>query len=158
MENIFKLNCANKIMQVKEVVGKNKLLGKSEEKAERKVKISHRFVTALSVVSILGFAGIISETLVEFDANYYIESLLMFVIGIGLILEAKSKNLKSLTHGLDKNNFTHLTTVVIGCIALIAGIFSFPGIRIEAAGFLAVKGIISIIAIVVIIIQTWFVD
>ncbi|MCA9485971.1 MAG: hypothetical protein KC506_03955, partial [Nanoarchaeota archaeon] len=124
----------------------------------KKVKVSHRFVTALSIVSILGFAGIISETLIEFDANYYIESLLMFVIGFGLILEARSKNLKSLSHGLDKNNFTHLTTVVIGFIATLAGVFSFPGIRIETAGFLAIKGIISIIAVFVIIIQTWFVE
>jgi hypothetical protein len=129
-----------------------------EEKRSDKVKISHRFVTALSIVSILGFGGIVSQTLFDFNMGLYIESMLMFIIGGGLVLEAKFKNLRSLANGLNKNNFTHLTTVVIGIIAIIAGIFSFPPIRVETPGFLAVKGIISIIAIVVIIIQTWFVD
>lgn len=119
------------------------------------VKVSQKFVLALSVVSILGFAGIISETLFSFDLEHYVEALLMFVIGIGLVVEAKLKKLKSVSRGITSNNFTHLTTVTIGFIAIIAGIFSFPFLRIGAPGFLAVKGIISIIAIIMIIIHTW---
>ena len=123
-----------------------------------KVKISHRFVTALSIVSILGFLGIISQTLFDFDLSGYVEAGLMFVIGFGLVVEAKWDRIKSIRHSLNQNNFTHLTTAIIGFIAILSGIFSFPPIRVETAGFLAVKGIISIIAIVVIVIQTWVLD
>ena len=52
----------------------------------------------------------------------------------------------------------NLTTIIIGLIAIIAGIFSFPLIKIINPSFLAIKGIISIIAIAVIIIQTWIID
>lgn len=133
---------------------------KKEEDAKHssKVKISHRFVTALSIVSILGFLGIISQTLFNYDINHYIESLLMFIVGIGLVLEAKAKNLRSIASGLSNKNFTHLTTIIIGMVAIIAGVFSFPPIRIETPGFLAIKGIMAIIAVVVIVIQTWFVE
>lgn len=122
------------------------------------VRVSQKFITALAIVSILGFASIVTQTIFELDITNHVESLLMFIIGIGLILEAKIKRLKSLAKGITSNNITHLTTVVIGVIAIIAGIFSFPPIRVENASFLATKGIISIIAIIVIIIQTWIVD
>lgn len=129
-----------------------------EESAKKRVKISHRFVTALSIVSILEFLGVVSQTLFDYEIGNYMESLLMLIVGFGLILEAKAKNLSSIANGLSRNNFTHLTTIIIGVVAVVAGIFSFPQIRIEAPGFLAIKGIIAIIAIVVIIIQTWFVE
>lgn len=124
---------------------------------ERKVRVSQKFVIALSIVSILGFAGIVSQTIFNTDITAYIESLWMFVIGIGLVIEGRLKSLKSLSKKLTSNNFAHLTTVVIGIIALIAGFFSFPllKIQIENPAFTAIKGIISIIAILVIIIQTW---
>ena len=123
-----------------------------------KVRVSQKFVTALAIVSILGFFGIMSQSFFDFDSSEYIESFLMLIIGAGLIIEAKVKKLKSLSRGLTSNNITHLTTVIIGVIAIVAGIFSFPMIRIMNPSFLAIKGIISIIAIVVIIIQTWVID
>ena len=122
------------------------------------VRVSQKFVTALAIVSILGFFGIMSQSFFNFDSSEYIESLLMLIIGTGLIIEAKIKKLKSLSRGLTSNNITHLTTVIIGLIAIIAGIFSFPIIRIIHPSFLAIKGIVSIIAIAVIIIQTWIID
>ena len=122
---------------------------------EGKVNVSQKFVGALAVVSILGFLGIVSQTIFEYDLSYYIESLLMLIIGIGLIVESKIRKLKSIERGITSNNLTHLTTVIIGGIAIIAGIFSFPPIRIINPAFLAIKGIISIIAVIVIVIQTW---
>jgi peptidoglycan/LPS O-acetylase OafA/YrhL len=130
-----------------------------KEVPRRKVKASDMFVTILALVSIIGFAGIVSITLFNFDLTFYIEALLMVIIGAGLILEGQPLQLKRIKiEGLTPTNFTHLITVVIGVIALLAGIFSFPQIRIENSGFLAVKGIISIIAIIIIVIQTWIVE
>ena len=134
---------------------KEKVEKKPEECRDKKVKVSQKFITALAIVSILGFVGIISQSFFGYDASYYIESLLMFIIGIGLIVESKVKKLKSLERGLTSSNITHLTTVIIGSIAILAGIFSFPQIRFTIPGFVAIKGIIAIIAILVIAIQTW---
>ncbi|MCK5149690.1 hypothetical protein KAJ87_02085 [Candidatus Pacearchaeota archaeon] len=122
------------------------------------VRVSQKFVTALAIVSILGFLGIMSQSFFGFDSGEYIECFLMLIIGSGLIIEAKVKKLKSLSKGITSSNITHLTTVIIGLIAIVAGVFSFPLIRIVNPSFLAIKGIISIIAIVVIIIQTWVID
>ena len=126
---------------------------------KKKLKLSHRFIYALSLVSILGFVGIVSETLFNQDLRLYVESLLMFIIGFGLILESRAKSLISIREiGLTSTNFTHLITTLIGFIAIAAGIFSFPTIMIEFPGFVAIRGIISIIAIVIIIIQTWVIE
>lgn len=128
------------------------------EGKKQRVKLTHQFVTALSIVSIVGFLSVVSETLFNFDFSGYAEAALMLVIGGGMILEANFDKIKSLKHGLNSGNFTHLTTMIIGVIAILAGIFSIPQIRVETPGFLAVKGIISIIAIIVIAIQTWVID
>lgn len=125
---------------------------------EGKVRVSSKFISILSIVSILGFIGIISQTIFNFNISTYIEALWMLIIGIGIIIEAKLKKLKSLSERITPNNFTHLTTIVVGSLAIIAGIFSFPFIRIETPAFLAIKGIVSIIAIIVIILQTWIID
>jgi len=127
-------------------------------KNDRKVRISHRFVAALSIVSIVGFIGIISESIFSYDLGNYVESSLMVVIGIGLIFEAQLKKLRSLGKGLSSNNITHLTTTIVGIIAILAGVFSLPQFGYDTPSFLAVKGILSFIAIVIIVIQTWVAD
>ena len=137
---------------------KEKLL-EAPKKDDKKIKLSHRFIYALSLVSIMGFIGIVSESLFDFSLIHYVEAFLMIIIGGGLILESKTKSLISIREiGLTSNNFTHLVTVVIGIIAVLAGIFSFPQIRIETSAFIAIKGIIAIIAIIIIVIQTWIIE
>ena len=129
-------------------------------KPPKRIKASHNFVVALALVSIVGFLGIVSATLFGFDLSFYVEALLMLVIGFGLVVEGQITKFGRIKHeGLNPKNFTHLITVVIGILAIIAGAFSLPFIRIETSGFLAVKGIIAIIAvIIIIIIQTWIVE
>ncbi|MFH1377114.1 MAG: hypothetical protein ABIH25_05780 [Candidatus Woesearchaeota archaeon] len=130
-----------------------------QKKVPNKIKVSHRFVTILSIVSILGFVGIISHTLFDYNLSPYIESFWMFIIGFGITIESRFKRLQSIVNnGLTSNNFTHLTTVTIGAIAILAGLLSLPFFGINNPAFLAMKGIISIIAIVVIFIQTWIVE
>ena len=127
---------------------------------ERKTKItaSDKFVTVLALVSIIGFAGIVSYTLFEVNINSYLEPIWMTIIGIGFIIEGQFGTLKRIREeGLNPTNFTHLITLIIGVMAIISGIFSIPQIRIETTGFLAMKGILALVAIVVIIVQTWLV-
>ena len=132
----------------------------SEEKekesfANKKVNVSHVFILALAIVSILGFIGIMTESFFEFNMTTYIEALLMLIIGIALIIEAKIKSLRTLARGFNSNNFAHLVTAIIGAVAIVAGIFTFPPIAFNSPAFIAIKGILSIIAIAIIIIQTW---
>jgi len=127
--------------------------------SERKTKASHKFIMILAIISIISFLGIVSKTLFDFSLGFYIEALWMLVIGIGFLIEGQIHHLKNIrSEGLTPRNFTNLTTVVIGVIAIATGIFSLPQIRIENSGFLAVKGIVSLVAIVIIIIQTWIVE
>ena len=129
----------------------------SVKNSRKRVRVSKVFLIALAVVSILGFSGIIAETFFSIDSDYYIESLLMIIIGLALILEAKVKSLATLSKGFNSVNFPRLITIIIGVVSIIAGLFSLPAIRYESAAFVAIKGILSIIAIVIIIIQTWIV-
>ena len=132
---------------------------KKNKFSDRKVKVSESFIIALAVVSIIGFVGIVSSSLFDKNINQYTESLLMIVIGIGLIIEAEIKKLKGLKRrGITPTNFTHLTTAIIGGFALLSGVLSFPLIDFQNPSFLAMKGIVSIIAIIFIIIQTWIID
>jgi len=123
-----------------------------------KSKVSSHFVTILAIVSILGFVGIISKTLFLKDMDGITDSLLMIIIGVGLVIESSLSKLFSLKNGIDSNNFTNLITITIGIIAIIVGIIGLPFFKIENPSFFAMKGIISVIAIVIIIIQTWIVD
>ncbi|MFH1307240.1 MAG: hypothetical protein ABIH72_00110 [archaeon] len=137
----------------------NKEVSIEREIIKKRVTASHKFVSVLAIVSILGFIGIISETLFEFDAKMYVEALLMFIVGIGLVIEGQITRFKKIKiEGLTPTNFTHMVTVIIGFLAIIAGIFSIPYLRFENHAFLALKGILSIIAIIFIIIQTWLIE
>ena len=124
-----------------------------------KIKASHKFITILSIISILGFIGIVSRTLFGFDLGVHVEAFWMIIIGIGFLFETNVQSLKNISkEGLTSNNFAHLITVTIGVLAFIAGIFSLPGIMVESSAFVAIKGILSVIAIIVIVVQTWFVE
>jgi hypothetical protein len=114
-------------------------------------------VYILAFVSIIGLLGIVIKTIFVYNVDFYVESLWMLIIGLGLVIEARIKKLKSLSQGLTSNNVTYLTTIIIGLLAILTGIFSFPQIRVETPAFLAIKGIIGLIAIVFIVIQTWIV-
>lgn len=123
------------------------------------VKASHYFVLVLALVSIAGFLGIVGETLFDYNIQLYVEAFLMIIVGIGFVVEGEFTKLGRIKReGMTPKNFTQLTTVIIGLLALISGIFSFPGIRVENPGFLAMKGIVSIICIAFIIIQTWVIE
>jgi len=123
-----------------------------------KSKVSKHFVTILAIVSIIGFLGIISKTLFLKNLDGIVDSLLMTLVGIGLILESSINKLFSLRRGLDSNNFTNLITITIGIIAFVVGILSMPFFGITNPSFSAMKGILSVIAIVIIVIQTWIID
>src|SRR3989344_3829543 len=70
-------------------------------------------VIILALISILGFVGIISETIFYYDLKGIIESLWILILGTGLLIETKYQKLKSMRRGLTNENFPHMTNFVI---------------------------------------------
>jgi len=127
-----------------------------ELQKKKKPRASRNFVIALSVVSIIGFLSIMTESLFDFSFVEYIESLWLLTLGIGLVLETSIKEMAEIRKkGLTSEMLGKITMIVVGAIAIIAAVLSIPQISIQNSTFLAVKGIISILAIIFIIIQTW---
>jgi len=119
-------------------------------------KVSKAFVNVLAIISIIGFLSIVSYTLFNTNLEGYIEALWLIILGLGFIIEARPRQLIiKIRNNLKEESFTAITTLIVGALALIAGTLSMPQINIQQTSFLAVKGIMSIIAIIFIIIQTW---
>lgn len=127
---------------------------------KKRSRASRKFVIALSVVSIIGFLSIVTESLFGFSFTDYIESLWLVALGIGLILEASPKQVMNIREngGLTSDMLGKITMLVVGIFAVIAALLSLPQIYVEHATFLAIKGIISILAIIFIAIQTWITE
>jgi len=129
----------------------------SKETGKIKKKISRNFVIALSVVSIIGFASIILDSFFSINILKYMDTLWLIALGLGLIFETSLKELKSIKKKSLNSEYTgKITMVVVGSASVLAGLLSLPQIAIKNPTFLAIKGIVSILAIVIIIIQTWF--
>jgi Sec-independent protein secretion pathway component TatC len=129
---------------------------KKIQEEENTKNSSRNFVIALSLVSIVGFLSIVIESLFYIKVSEYIETIWLSILGLGLIFETTIKELKLIKiNGLTSNSLGKITMIVLGSIAIIAGFLSLPQINIQNPSFLAVKGIISILAIIFIILQTW---
>ncbi|MEM4181793.1 MAG: hypothetical protein QXX68_01405 [Candidatus Pacearchaeota archaeon] len=126
-----------------------------EKKIVKTKKIPRSFLYVLTIVSVLGFLGIASKTLFEKNIDKYIEILWLFVFGFGLLIEADLKRLFRIKKtGITSEKFRGLVTAILGCLAILTGIILLPKINIITPALLAVQGIISVIAIIFIIIQT----
>lgn len=132
--------------------------GKPGRKKDSEIKksASRNFVIALSIVSIIGFVSIVLESLFNFVISAYLETLWLVVLGTGLILESSLKDFKKVKKkGLTSEYLGKLTMIIVGGIGVIAGLLSLPQINVQHHSFLAVKGIVSLLAIIFIIFQTW---
>ena len=131
-------------------------MAKKKKVTKKESKTSTFFVSILAIVSIMGFAAIISESFFEFNITPYVDSLLLLAIGIGFIIESNPKKMFNKKGGLSSSDFPKLTTFVIGSLAIISGFLSLPLIGLQHFIFLAIKGLISIIVIIFIVVETWF--
>lgn len=123
---------------------------------EKKASEVRWFVIALSLVSIIGFLNIVFESLFDWSFANYIETLWLTILGASLILQTSVDELREIKkNGLTSEYLGKITMIIIGTIAIIAGALSLPQANLQNATFLAVKGIISLLAIIFIILQTW---
>lgn len=124
--------------------------------AQQKRKVSTRFAGVLAVISITGFLEIILTRFFGISINSYSAFLWLIIMGVGFILVSQPKSLyKTSQKKFDETSFSRLTTLVLGIIAIIAAVLSLPFININHPILSASMGIISIIAIIFIIVQTW---
>lgn len=113
-----------------------------------------KFTSILAIISIIGFLEIVSSNFFNFSFADYIEFLWLALMGVGFIIGSKPKKIHK--KNVDES-ITDITSLVIGIIAIIAGILSIPQVGINHPVFQATKGVVSVIAIIFIAIQTWIV-
>ena len=120
-------------------------------------KVTSTFLYSLAVVSILGFGAIILKSFFDIDfLTTNMSSLILIVLGFGLVFEGKIKKwLKFKRGGIQGDEITHIVTGVVGFLAIITGVID---LLIDHINIEAIKGIIAVIAVVIIIVQTWVVD
>ena len=129
-----------------------------EQEPKKRTRVSRKFVNILAIISIMGFVNIISYSLFYKNIDTYTEALLFGIMGLGFIIESSPIQLsKRIRSDLSERSFTAMTTLIVGLLSLTAGILTLPQINLQNPGFLAVKGITSIIAIMFIMIQTWII-
>lgn len=136
-------------------ITKNHKSASAREKSKKKaVGTQLKFASILAIISIIGFLEIVSSNFFNFSFGDYIEFLWLTLMGVGFIIESSPKKIH--TKKADET-VTDITSLVIGIIAIIAGILSIPQVGINHPVFQATKGVVSVIAIIFIAIQTWIV-
>lgn len=132
---------------------------KKEVKIKKeKRKVSTRFAGVLAIISITGFLEIILTRLFGVSINAYSAFLWLLIMGFGFIIVSRPKSLyESSKKKFDETSFSRLTTFVLGVIAIVAAVLSLPFINVNHPILSASMGIISIIAIIFIVVQTWII-
>ncbi|MCR4327123.1 MAG: hypothetical protein NUV46_00910 [Nanoarchaeota archaeon] len=134
---------------------KKKVKGKP---IKEKRKVSTKFAGILALISIVGFIEIILTSFFEISITEYSAFLWLTIMGAGLVLASKPKSLyETSKKKFDEGSFSRLTTFVLGLIAIVSAVLSLPFINITHPILFASMGIISIISIIFIVVQTWFI-
>jgi hypothetical protein len=112
------------------------------------------FVYVLGIVSALGFVAIAVKSLLGVDFNAWATSLIFGILGIGLIVQGNIlQTKKMLKGGLTKQEISNISTSVLGLFSILTGFVTSPLIATESQVFLTIQGIVSIIAIIIILFQ-----
>lgn len=123
----------------------------------RKQKVTKALLMSLAVISILGFLAIMSNVWFKFNfISDNLESFLLIIIGFGLVVEGQVRKWSKFPQGgISSNELAHIITGIVGIFSLVIGFLDLLGVT--GSTILNAKGIISSIAIVMIIIETWWV-
>ncbi|NCN51719.1 hypothetical protein GW931_01790 [archaeon] len=134
------------------------IIKKEVKPKKEKRKVSTKFAGILAIISITGFLEIILTRFFEITITAYSAFLWLLIMGFGFIIVSKPKSLYMASKKkFDETSFSRLTTLVLGVIAIAAAILSLPFVNVNHPILSASMGIISIIAIIFIIVQTWII-
>jgi hypothetical protein len=126
---------------------------------KEKPKEATKFAGIMSLISIIGFANIITQSLFEISITPYFNSVLLFLIGIGFMMAARPKNLyEGSKRYFTETSVARLTTFVIGLLSIAASVLTLPEVSLVHPALETIKSIISVIAILFIVFQTWVLE
>lgn len=113
---------------------------------------------AMAIGSLLGFIAIILNQLGIYDISPFITELLFVILGIGLVFEGDIKRFIRFVQGKMKfkDASAKVTTLIVGFASIAVGALSLLNINIEQLSSL--KLIVSLIAVVIIILETFLLD
>jgi len=122
-----------------------------------KNKFTNSFLIVMAVVSIIGFLTIALNSFFGIDIGEFTSPVLLIIFGIAFMIEGQTRFwFKYIKDGrLTSSEFTHLITGIIGIFAVISGFVAF--FIKDNPVFLTMQGIIAVIAIIVIVIETFVV-
>ena len=123
-------------------------------------KTTPQFINYLALISIVGFAAIAAESYFGVDWGDIVPSIILVLAGIGLAVEGQIRMFfrkKTYRNGLSSNEISHLTASIVGVAAIITGILSAPALDITNPALEGTKGIVALIAMAIIAIETWVV-
>lgn len=127
--------------------------------SRRKLKdrTSTPFEYSLAIASMFGFLAIIFASFLDFFfLSDRITSITLMVLGVGLAFEGKFfKIFRRSFRTYGQVDLSKVITAVVGIMVFVAGVLTFAGF--EGPGLAAFRGIVSVIALIVIAIETFFV-
>lgn len=118
------------------------------------------FLEFLAIVSILGFFTIFINSLIGIDISGWTDGLLFIALGVALMISGGIQFLfYYFRDGLDNEEITKVMTIIVGISSFIIGILTFPIPLFEKAQDIpvvdGVKVLVSILAITIIVVDTW---
>lgn len=117
-----------------------------------------KFVVILIVIDLIWFAMVAMDSLLGVSTSAYYDFFWILLFAIGLIVISDINKILNIRHeGWHSENFANLITFVIGLLAIVTAFVSLPGSHKSNAVFTAIKGIISLIAVFYVIIETWLI-
>ena len=124
---------------------------------KRKDKTTQAFDYSLAIISIMGFLGIALISFFSFPLiTDNISGIILVVLAIGLLYEGRIFHIKKwLGDGFDDQDFARLVTSVVGLFILGVGILNLVGL--SGPKLQAIEGMSAVIAIIVIVVQTFLV-
>ncbi len=113
------------------------------------MKVSNiKFVSYLSIISILGFLTILLKNAFEVDIGLWVESGLFLIIGFALFVAGGYHLIFGyFKGGLSTSEINKIVTVVVGIAAMFVGLLTSPLFGLEVGVFGGIKVIIAAIAI-----------
>jgi hypothetical protein len=123
---------------------------------EKKRQVGTKFAGVLAFISIYGFLEIILDGTLDYSILEYSNTVWLVIMGVGFLFVARPIKLyRESKNNISENSFSRMVTLIIGLISIIAGILSLPEINIVHQSLKLVKAIVSVIAILFIVLQTW---
>lgn len=118
-----------------------------------------KFLFFLVMIDLVGFGSIIADNFFDINLIAYGEFAWILLFSFAMIMLSDINKLISLGEkSFRSEHFASLVTCIIGIMAFFVAILSLPQINLTSPVIDSVKGIISIIAIVYIILEAWVIQ